>query len=108
MLSSGEKSQPKAPSPYLTQFVRSNYKKTGTLNDSLDKLKLDFMQGYNDAMAESDAAYRLDTQKTKQRLMQSSQAAGGGRSGALQQMLAGGQAHMLGNNQPQQSATLEL
>ena len=52
--------------------MRSNYKKTGTLNDSLDKLKLDFMQGYNDAMAESDAAYRLDTQKTKQRLMQSS------------------------------------
>ena len=33
------------PSPYLAQFVRSNYKKTGgpSLNDSLDKLKMEFM-----------------------------------------------------------------
>ena len=57
--------KPTGPSPYLAQFVRSNYKATGgpSLNDSLDKLKLEFMQGYNDVMAESDAAYRLESKK---------------------------------------------
>ena len=66
------------PSPYLAQFVRSNYKKTGSLNDSLDKLKMDFMQGYNEAMAESDAAYRslLETQKKQGPLQQMLQVGG--------------------------------
>lgn len=74
-----------APSPYIAQFVRSNYKKTGgpSLNDSLDRLKLDFMQGYNEVMQESDAAYRLDTLTQKK----ASQARAGG---ALAQMLQGG------------------
>ena len=49
-----------SPSPYLQNFVKSTYKQTksrgGTLNDSLDKLKLEFMQGYDEVMIESDAA----------------------------------------------------
>jgi len=65
--------------------VRSNYKKTGepSLNDSLDKLKHEFMNGYNEVMMESEAANRLDsiTQKRYSR-------AGG--AGALAQMLSGG------------------
>ena len=58
-----DKAAPLNPSPYLAQFVRSNYKRTGgpSLNDSLDKLKNEFMMGYNDVMQESEAAYRLDT-----------------------------------------------
>ena len=70
------------PSPYLAQFVRSNYKKTGgpSLNDSLDKLQHEFMKGYNDVMQESDAAYRLDTLTQKSRKA----------AGPLAQMLQGG------------------
>ena len=50
--------------------MRSNYKKSGVgganlLNDSLDKLKLEFIHGYNEVMQESDAAYRLETHKKK-------------------------------------------
>lgn len=62
-ISSGAGGERPGPSPYLNQFVRSNYKKTGgpSLNDSLDKLKHEFMHGYNDVMQESDAAFRLDT-----------------------------------------------
>lgn len=51
------------------------------------------MHGYNEAMAESDAAYRLDTQKKRM------SSAAGGRVGALQQMLVGGQSHLLSGNQ---------
>ena len=47
--------------------MKSSHKQTnghgGSLNDSLDKLKLEFMQGYNDVMQESDAAQRLETFK---------------------------------------------
>ena len=59
--------KPTGPSPYLAQFVRSNYKQTGgpSLNDSLDKLKVEFMQGYDQVMQESDAAYRLDQSRLK-------------------------------------------
>ena len=52
------------PSQYLQSFVKSHYKKTvgqGSLNDSLDKMKLEFMQGYNDVMQESDTAFRLES-----------------------------------------------
>ena len=56
-----------SPSPYLQNFVKSSYKQTngagGSLNDSLDKLKLEFMHGYNDVMQESDTAQRLETYK---------------------------------------------
>ena len=78
--------QPSQPSPYLNQFVRSNYKKTGgpSLNDSLDRLKLDFMQGYNEVMEESNAAYRLETLTQKK-------ATGNGALAQMLQVGAGGQ-----------------
>ena len=93
------------PSPYLAQFVRSNYKRTGgpSLNDSLDKLKNEFMVGYNEVMQESDAAYRLDT------LTQKKAAASGARhtsAGPLAQMLYG--ASQAANAGAQHSPSLEL
>lgn len=40
--------------------MKSSHKQTqgkgASLNDSLDKLKLEFMHGYNEVMQESDAA----------------------------------------------------
>ena len=72
--------KPTGPSQYLEKFVRSNYKQTGgpSLNDSLDKLKMEFMQGFDQVMQESDTAYRLDQSRMK------SNAARGGQGGALQ------------------------
>ena len=74
-----------SPSPYLQNFVKSSFKQTngggGSLNDSLDKLKMEFMHGYNEVMQESDAAQKLET--FKQTL-----SVGKRRSDALTQMLA--------------------
>jgi len=41
------------PSPYVNNFIRSSFK-YGSLNDSLDKMKGEFMMGYNEAMQESE------------------------------------------------------
>ena len=64
--------------------MKSSHKQTqgkgASLNDSLDKLKLEFMHGYNEVMQESDAAQRLET--FKQTL------SAGKKNDALAQMLA--------------------
>ena len=64
--------------------MKSSHKQTqgngASLNDSLDKLKLEFMHGYNEVMQESDAAQRLET--FKQTL------SAGKKNDALTQMLA--------------------
>lgn len=45
--------QPVQPSPYVQAFMKSTFKHQ-SLNDSLDKLQREFMQGYNDVMMVSD------------------------------------------------------
>lgn len=62
------------PSPYFKEFVRSSLKHTGpgkgaSLNDSLDKLKFEFMQGYQEVMQESDAAMRKEALLTAEKNM---------------------------------------